>query len=125
MSSLSASVHIVDDDDAVRDSLRSLLESYGFTVRDYTSADAFLADGGLSKSGCLVLDLHMPGTPGLELLLKLRENQSRLPVIAMTGRSDPILKKQVSQAGAFILLEKPMQDEVLLWSIQNAIASQP
>jgi two-component system, LuxR family, response regulator FixJ len=121
----SATVYIVDDDDAVRDSLRSLLESHGLTVRDYTSADAFLVDGDSSKIGCLLLDLHMPGTTGLQLLGKLRKDRARLPVIAITGRSEPMLKKQVAQAGAFALLEKPMSDEVLLWTIESAIAAQP
>jgi two-component system, LuxR family, response regulator FixJ len=121
----SATVYIVDDDDAVRDSLCSLLESHGLRVRGYTSADDFLGDRQPSKIGCLLLDLHMPGMTGLQLLGKLRMDRSRLPVIAITGRSDPMLKKQVAQAGAFALLEKPMDEEVLLWTIKSAVAAQP
>lgn len=119
----SATVHIVDDDDAVRDSFRSLLESHGLTVQDYASGDDFLADGQQQKDGCLLLDLHMPGMTGLQLLEKLREDRSRLPVIAITGRIDSTLKRQIAQAGAFALLEKPMDDEVLMWTIENAIAA--
>jgi FixJ family two-component response regulator len=119
-----ATVYIVDDDEAVRDSLRSLLESYRLTVRDYASADDFLTDEQ-PKVGCLLLDLHMPGMTGLQLLRRLRNDRSRLPVIAITGRSDPTLKKQVAQAGAFALLEKPMSDDVLLWTVKSAFAAQP
>jgi two-component system, LuxR family, response regulator FixJ len=121
----SATVHIVDDDDAVRDSFRSLLESHGLTVRDYASADDFLADRQQQRTGCLLLDVHMPGMTGLELLGKVREDRSHLPVIAITGRSDSTLKRQLARVGAFALLEKPTNAEVLLWTIESAVAAQP
>jgi two-component system response regulator FixJ len=121
----SATVYIVDDDDAVRDSFRSLLESHGLTVQDYASADDFLADRQQPKAGCLLLDLHMPGMTGLQLLGKLGKGRTRLPVIAITGRIDSTLKGQIAQAGAFALLEKPMNDEVLMWTIESAVGAQP
>ena len=119
----SATVHIVDDDDVVRDSFRSLLESHGLAVRDYASAEDFLADRQQPKFGCLILDLHMPRMTGLQLLGELQKQGSRLPVIAITGRGDPTLKQQVAQAGAFAFLEKPMNDEVLMWTIESAVSA--
>lgn len=118
-----AIVHIVDDDDAVRDSLRSLLECNGFTVQEYASAPEFLAADQPSRRGCLLLDLHMPGMTGVELLAHLQKARSPLSVIAMTGRSDPELKKKVAQLGAFTLLQKPMNDDVLIWTIETALPS--
>jgi FixJ family two-component response regulator len=121
----SATVYVVDDDDAVRDSLRSLLESHGLTVQDYASADDFLTDRQQPKAGCLLLDLHMPGMTGLQLLCKLRKDCSRLPVIVITGRSNPTLNQQIAQAGVFAMLEKPTNDEVLLWTIRGGLTAQP
>jgi FixJ family two-component response regulator len=118
-------VYVVDDDEAVRDSLRALLETYGVMVRDYASAEAYLAEDSRPAMGCLLLDLHMPGMAGLRLLEKLREQKISLPAIVLTGRSDVLLKKQAAQAGAFALLDKPVTDDVLLWTIESAIASQP
>src|SRR5215213_4246230 len=99
-------VHVVDDDEAVRDSLRALLESYGTAVRDYASASEFLLAIPARLEGCVLLDLHMPGMSGLELLDLLRANGSKLPVIAVTGRSDALLKERVVRAGALTLLDK-------------------
>jgi two-component system response regulator FixJ len=113
-------VYVVDDDESVRDSLRALLESYKMIVRDYASADLFLAEVEQPTTGCLVLDLHMQGLTGLGLLRRLRAQGSSLPVIVMTGRGDSSLKENVAQAGAFAFLEKPMTDTVLLSTIENA-----
>lgn len=89
---ISRKVYVVDDDDAVRDSMRVLLESSGLDVRVYSSAQEFLAHVCKSPKGCLLLDLHMPGMSGVELLEALRMQGSRLPVVIITGRSDPMLK---------------------------------
>ena len=114
-------VHVVDDDDAVRDSMRALLESHGFEVRDYASAKEFLAGAPLKLTGCVLLDLHMPGMSGLELLDALRARGSKLPVIALTGRSDSALKERVVRAGALMLLDKPVGDDTLLNSLVRAL----
>jgi two-component system response regulator FixJ len=119
-----ATVYLVDDDFAVRDSLRIMLESYGLAVQDYGSARAFLADTGRRGRGCLVLDLHMPEMSGLELLEVLREQRSALPVIVFTGRDDVDLKDQVERAGALALFAKPVDIEVLVQTIERALGSQ-
>jgi FixJ family two-component response regulator len=118
----SSVVHVVDDDDAVRDSTRALLESHGFEVRDYASAREFLLGTPLRAKGCVLLDLHMPGMSGLELLDTLCARGSRLPVIAITGRSDSSLKERVVRAGALMLLDKPVADDMLLSSLTSALS---
>lgn len=113
-------VHVVDDDEAVRDSMRALLESHGFEVRDYASAREFLVATPLKPVGCVLLDLHMPGMSGLELLETLRACGFRLPIIALTGRSDIALRQRVIRAGALFLLDKPVADDTLLSSLSSA-----
>jgi FixJ family two-component response regulator len=117
-------IYIVDDDSAVRDSLRALLEAFGMDVRDYGSAKAFLADPYGNKRGCLILDLHMPEMSGIELLEVLREKDSSLPVIMFTGRGDINLRDHAERSGAIALLAKPVDTELLLQTIQR-VASTP
>ena len=115
-------VHVVDDDEAVRDSMRALLESYGIEVQAYASAREFLVAGPAQRRGCVLVDLHMPGMGGLELLEALKAQGSRIPVIAITGRSDSMLKERATRAGAVTLLEKPVSDEALLSTLALALA---
>ncbi|HEX4178096.1 MAG TPA: response regulator, partial [Rhizomicrobium sp.] len=113
MTDLQPPVYIVDDDEAVRDSMRLLLESSGFVARDFASADLFLqTDSG--DMGCLLLDLHMPGISGLELLRLIRSRGVKRPVIVISGRRDPALDADVWAAGASALLSKPFDDQQLL-----------
>lgn len=113
-------VYVVDDDDAVRDSMRALLESCGLRVRDYSSAQAFLDDSGKPARGCLLLDLHMPGMSGVELLENLQNQDLLLPVIVLTGRSDPAVKARVLRAGAVALLDKPVDETMLMKTLGMA-----
>jgi len=115
-------VCIVDDDEAVRDSLQLLLESSGLVTRSFPSADAFLR-AGAQDMACLILDLHMPGTSGLELLRHLRKHGLSQPVFVVSGRRDPMLDAEVHAAGATDLLSKPFDDEILLNLVLDAVAA--
>ena len=115
----------VDDDAAVRDSLRALLESHDMTVRDYASAMDFLSDVDAQHSDpdCMILDLHMPGLSGIELLEVLRRRRIPVPVIILTGRGDADLRVRAERLGAVALLDKPVADDVLVSAIQIATAA--
>lgn len=117
-----ATIHLVDDDEAVRDSLKTLLESYGLEVRDYSSALEFLAAAGDSDTGCLVLDLHLPVVSGFDLLTTLRQRKMALPVIFISGRSDKATKARALRAGAVAFFDKPVRDEPLIEAISSALA---
>ena len=114
-------VYLVDDDPAVRDSLRVILELYGMNVRDYASARGFLADPDRGGPGCLVLDLHMPDMSGFELLEVLREQGSRLPVIVFSGRGDATLREHVERNGAVAFLAKPVDTDILLETVKRFV----
>jgi len=116
-------IHIVDDDDAVRDSLRALLESLGFEVLDYPSAKDFLARRGANTQACLLLDLHMPAMTGLELLEHMQATQTQLPTIVITGRGDALSKARALLGGAIAFIDKPVADDALLGAIDGAFAA--
>jgi two-component system, LuxR family, response regulator FixJ len=116
-------IYVVDDDPAVRDSLRTMLEAFGMDVRDYASAKAFLADPYRNKRGCLVLDLHMPEMGGLELLEGLRQQGSSLPVIVFTGRGDVKLREHAERGGAVAVLAKPVDADLLLETITRVASA--
>ena len=114
-------VHIVDDDEAVRQSLAFLLGSAGLTVRLYDSASAFLAGLSAVKSGCLVTDMRMPDMTGIELLQQLRAKACRLPAIVITGHGDVPLAVEAMKAGAVDFIEKPFDQETILHAVQAAL----
>src|SRR6202012_5218438 len=118
-----AVVHLIDDDEGVRQAVAFLLTSSGFAVRVYESAIAFLDALASVQPGCVVTDVRMPGMDGLALQRELKLRDNPLPVIVMTGHGDVPLAVEAMKAGAVDLIEKPFNDEALLCSILVAIAS--
>jgi len=112
-------VDIVDDDDAVRDSMCALLEAYGYVARGYASAVSYLQRAA-APGNCLLVDLHMPEMTGLELLETLHSKGARVPALMMTGRHDPSLEPHMVRAGVVKLLQKPIQDKQLFGWIEQA-----
>jgi two-component system response regulator FixJ len=113
-------VYVVDDDDAVRDSLKILLESFLLSVRDFGSAAAFLDGFESSGDDCLLLDLHLPAIGGFEILSILEKRGVFLPVIVLTGRGDEQAKARAFAAGAVAFLEKPVDEVQLMAAIDCA-----
>jgi two-component system, LuxR family, response regulator FixJ len=119
--SAEALVHIIDDDEALRDSLAFLLDSSGIAARSYDSAATYLADPRRGASGCIVTDVRMPGMSGIDLLRKLKADGVSMPVIVMTGHGDVPLAVEAMKLGAFDFVEKPFDDEALLASVRAAL----
>src|SRR6478735_10211485 len=117
-------VYIVDDDEAMRDSLQFLLGSADFTVTLFETASSFLdALPGLDY-GCVVSDVRMPGIDGIELLQRLRASNVKFPVIIMTGHGDIRLAVEAMKLGAVDFLEKPFEDDRLIGMIETALSEQ-
>ena len=114
-------VHVIDDDDALRDSLRFLLTSAKFDVETYESATAFLAALPQLKGGCIVTDVRMPRLSGIELLRKLKSMSIDMPVIVMTGHGDIALAVEAMKEGAIEFFEKPFDDDILLKAVRLAL----
>lgn len=117
----SATVFVVDDDPSMRDSLRWLIESVGLKVEPFANADAFLEQFTGDVPGCLVLDVRMPGTSGIELLDTLKGRNVELPIIIISGHGDVPMAVQALKRGALDFLEKPFRDQELLEQIARAI----
>jgi two-component system, LuxR family, response regulator FixJ len=118
-------VFIVDDDDAVRDSLQVLLESAGITVEAFASPTAFLGSSAPERPGCLLVDVRMPEMDGIELQEALTAANRRLPVIVMTGHADVPLAVRAMKAGAVDFIEKPFEDEVIIETVRRALELRP
>ena len=114
-------VHIVDDDEAMRDSLKWLLESRGLKVELYPSAEAFLHVFNTGFCGCLVLDVRMPGMNGLDLHRELQARASTLPVIFITGHGDVPMAVSALKKGAADFIEKPFNDQDMLRLIESCM----
>lgn len=115
-------VYVVDDDEAVRDSLALLLRSVGLRSHVFDSAQAFLEQVDTDSPGCLVVDVRMPGMSGLELVQRLRERKCALPIIIITGHGDVPMAVEAMKLGAMDFLQKPFRDQDLLDRIQQALA---
>jgi two-component system response regulator FixJ len=119
-----AVVHVVDDDEAMRQSLSFLLRTANIEARTYESAADFLRALPQLAPGCVVTDVRMPGMNGLELLRHLRGLAVALPVIVITGHGDVALAVEAMKSGAIDFIEKPIDDEVLLSAVRGALNAQ-
>jgi two-component system response regulator FixJ len=117
-------VHVIDDDEAVRESLSFLLRTARIEVRTYPSAVAFLDALPETKSNCIITDVRMPGLSGIDLLRRLKELKVAIPVIVITGHGDVPLAVEAMKFGAADFLEKPFDDEVMLASVRSALVRQ-
>jgi two-component system, LuxR family, response regulator FixJ len=116
-------VHVIDDDDAARDSLAFLLETSGFPVQTYESAVAFLDRIVAAEPGCIISDMRMPGLTGLDLLRQLQIRQVNWPVIVITGQGDVALAVESIKAGAVDFIEKPYHHEEILGAVKAALTA--
>jgi two-component system response regulator FixJ len=122
MPSEKAVVHVIDDDQAMRESLAFLLSTVGLEVQTYESAVAFLKVAREVDAGCVITDVRMPELSGVDLLRQLRELKLAIPVIVITGHGDVPLAVEAMKIGALDFLEKPFDDEVLLASVRSALS---
>lgn len=114
-------VHVIDDDAAVRDSLKFLLEAAQLPVRIYESAADFLKALPGVKTGCVITDVRMPGVDGIELLRRVRSAVRSLPVIVITGHGDIPLAVEAMKIGAVDFFEKPFDDDAFLGAVRLAL----
>lgn len=114
-------VHIVEDDQAMRDSLVELLEDAGHAVRTYSRAEELLARGSAIEPGCIVSDVRMPGMDGLTLLRRVRASGSTIPLLLITGHGDVSMAVMAMKAGAVDFLEKPFEADAFLAAIEAAL----
>jgi two-component system response regulator FixJ len=114
-------IHVVEDDQPMRESIVELLEEAGYTVRAYTRAKDLLARGAAIEPGCVVSDVRMPGMDGLTLLRRLRASGSALPLMLITGHGDISMAVTAMKAGAVDFLEKPFEADALLTAVGAAL----
>ncbi len=115
-------IAIIDDDQAIRGGVSSLLRSAGFAVRLYDSAEAFLADSGNPQPDAVITDIQMPGMSGLDLQRDLKARQSTLPIMFMTAFPEEALRNRALADGAVCFLSKPFKANELLYWIGQAVS---
>jgi FixJ family two-component response regulator len=114
-------VSVVDDDEFVREALPDLLRSFGLEARPFSSAEEFLASESLGRTGCLVLDVTMPGMSGPELQLELARRKQDIPIVFITANADDNLRPKVLRRGAVAYLTKPFSDTAMLDAVNAAL----
>jgi FixJ family two-component response regulator len=114
-------IAIVDDDDALRNSLDNLIRSVGFRAQGFSSAEAFLGSNQAHETGCLILDVRMPGMNGLELQHQMGAANWQIPIIFITSHADDDARARALEAGAVAYLYKPCREEDLLHAIDEAL----
>lgn len=122
---MSRTVHVIDDDEAMRDSLSFLLDVRGYDHRTYSHGQILLDRAGNLEPGCIVTDVRMPGLSGLDLLRRIRTLELPHPVIIITGHADVSLAVEAMKAGAWDFLEKPFDDQVFLRLVEAALEAAP
>ena len=120
MNHITPTIFVIDDDDVVRDSVTVLLETRHYAVTAFSSADAFLRRDHGAAGDCMILDLHMPGMTGLDLLKQLRQSGDAMPAILITGRFDSSVQAEARKLGV-TLLEKPISPQLLFAAIKDAM----
>ena len=113
-------VSVVDDDESVREALRGLLKSAGFRADVFASAEEFLSSGRLGATGCLIVDVRMPGMSGVELQEQLIASNPALPIIFISADGDDEVRARALKRGAIDFLYKPFSDEALLAAVDRA-----
>jgi FixJ family two-component response regulator len=113
-------VSIVDDDESVRESLPDLLNEFGFASETFSSAEEFLASGGVAQTQCLILDVAMPGMCGPELQDELNRRKIKIPIVFITGQRDERLQSRLIEQGAIACLIKPFSDTAMLEALNCA-----
>ena len=114
-------IAIVDDDDSLRSSLENLIRSFGFGAQTFPSAEAFLSWRQARDTACLILDVRMPGTNGLDLQRQMIKENWRVPIVFITSHADNHAKARALEDGAVAFLYKPCRDEDLLSAIEAAL----
>jgi FixJ family two-component response regulator len=114
-------ISVVDDDDSIRESLRGLLESIGFAVETFPSAQAFLDSESHTRSDCLILDVRMPGMRGPDLQRELARRKANVPIVFITAHGDEDIRPRVLSDGAVDCLLKPFTEEALLRALRTAL----
>ena len=119
---MSKLIAIVDDDEAMQDSLRDLLEAAGLAARCFGSAEDFLQSDLHPKAACLIVDIRMPKMSGLELQAKLREEECNVPIIFISAHGDAKMRIQAMRRGAVEFLAKPFDHQLLLKRVRSALS---
>ena len=123
--STSSLISVVEDDDAVRESLRRLIRSVGYAVEAFSSAEQFLNSDQFRETRCLILDVKLPGLDGLELQRQLIANRYEIPVIFITAHGDNAARVRALRNGALEYLFKPFSEEALLDAIKMSLTARP
>jgi FixJ family two-component response regulator len=114
-------IAIVDDDEALREALGSVMKAAGFVAKTFASAEEFLACDNCDDTACLILDVRLPGMSGIDLQRRLAESDSRLPIIFVTAHGDASLRDSLMRAGAAAFFYKPVRSDALLREIRTAL----
>jgi FixJ family two-component response regulator len=114
-------VAVVDDDESVRESLPDLLREFGFATHSFSSAEEFLTSNSLVETGCLILDIAMPGMTGFDLQRELKLRGHSIPIIFISAHKDEVVRRRAFQQGAVEFLLKPFSDTALLQALNTAL----